>query len=145
MSRTTNYHRTSSNSTTGTFEGGKFVEGGSASNSNRSLGGDKNTATTDNQHHHHHRNISSTKSYDGHHDDNRDEYDKDEEYANSQGGKNIIRYTREKLLSLRGRVDEDKDGNKVPTVLMELDDDIIVSKVAQDPGKFFLKGRGVVY
>jgi hypothetical protein len=43
-------------------------------------------------------------------------------------------------------VDEDKDGNKVPTVLMELDDDIIISKVAQDPGKFLIAwgGRGVV-
>ena len=45
-------------------------------------------------------------------------------------GAKVIRYTREKLLSLWGRGD-----GKVPECLRALEGSVVVSKVAQDPGE----------
>jgi hypothetical protein len=45
----------------------------------------------------------------------------------------VIRYAREKLLSLRGRGGDDDDGP--PGCLLDLEDDVVVSKTSQDPGE----------
>ena len=45
----------------------------------------------------------------------------------------VIRYTREKLLSLRGRGDEG-----APECVLELEGSVVVSKVSQDPGEFLM-------
>ena len=49
----------------------------------------------------------------------------------SGGGAKVIRYTREKMLSLRGRGDEGP-----PECLKELEGSVVISEEAQDPGEF---------
>lgn len=46
----------------------------------------------------------------------------------------VIRYTREKLLSLRPRP---KEGEELPDCLKGMEGSVVVSLVAQDPGEFF--------
>lgn len=53
----------------------------------------------------------------------------------SEAGEKVIRYTREKLLSLRPRP---KDGEGLPDCLKELEGSVVVSLLAQDPGKFIV-------
>lgn len=47
------------------------------------------------------------------------------------GGEKVIRYTREKLLSLRPR-----PGEELPECLRGMEGSVVISSVAQDPGEF---------
>lgn len=54
--------------------------------------------------------------------------------AGTAESEKVIRYTREKLLSLRPRPVE-KEGGELPEILRHLEGSVVVSHVAQDPGK----------
>lgn len=49
------------------------------------------------------------------------------------GDEKVIRYTREKLLSLRPRP---SGGDELPEILRHLEGSVVVSVKAQDPGEF---------
>ena len=79
------------------------------------------------------------------------DYDVDDDNDNSiiptvapPPGTVVLRYSREKLLSLRGRgssIGNDDENDGPPGCLVDLADDVIVSRTAQDPGECWGKRK----